>query len=406
MRTSSHTVLFCLFRILRRKHKVAAVFDAVCIEIAVLHGDPDTFKPPEHHFPVACKDALSLQGDVRSKENVKIVRVAETGVHGIGALHNGQRSGGKVGVFCDFHHAAIENAVGKGGFAAKAGEDLLRKTLVMHVAAGLGEPFLRAQGRGKEEIIHVDDVYAMFFHKVCGKLFCKGAFACGGAAVNGNENLLLFFEQAFYGVGKHFKITVFHGLNISIFAFVCQSVRLYNHGGLCYTSKWLHVQQLCVQRNIMTKDTAMPRLTNHYLMTIARCSNQFRTEKLKEYGLSGQHCAYLLRISREPGLTQDMIAKELFVNKSTVARQLRFLEEKGYVRRCPSPQDQRALQVFPTEKTEAVLPRVRAVLREWNDYITAGFTEEEKIMYRELLMRAAQRARSSLDGVRQEDMPE
>ena len=150
----------------------------------------------------------------------------------------------------------------------------------------------------------------------------------------------------------------------------------------------------------------MPRLTNHYLMTIARCSNQFRTEKLKEYELSGQHCAYLLRISRDPGLTQEAIAKELFLNKSTVARQLRFLEEKGYVRRCPSLQDQRAMQVFPTEKTEAVLPKVRTVLREWNDYITADFTEEEKIMYRELLMRAAERARSFANGSKQEDMPE
>ncbi len=150
----------------------------------------------------------------------------------------------------------------------------------------------------------------------------------------------------------------------------------------------------------------MPRLTNHYLMTIARCSNQFRTERLKEYGLSGQHCAYLLRISREPGTTQDVIAKEFFLNKSTVARQLQTLEEKGYVRRCPLPQDQRALQVFPTEKTAEVLPAVRAVLREWNDYITAGFTEEEKAMYRALLMRAAERARSFANGEKQEDMPE
>lgn len=149
----------------------------------------------------------------------------------------------------------------------------------------------------------------------------------------------------------------------------------------------------------------MPRFTNHYIMTIARCSNQFRTERLQEYGLCGQHCAYLLRVSREPGTTQDSIAKELHVNKSTVARHLATLEAKGYVRRCPSPQDQRALQVFPTEKTEAVLPAVRAVLKEWNDYITAGFTDAEKEMYRELLLRAAERAKSFSDAAKKEEMP-
>jgi len=149
----------------------------------------------------------------------------------------------------------------------------------------------------------------------------------------------------------------------------------------------------------------MPRLTNHYIMSIARCSNQFRTERLKEYGILGQHCAYILRVSRQPGLTQDAIAKELHVNKSTAARQLAALEEKGYVRRCPSPQDQRALQVFPTDKTEKVLPKVRAVLQEWNDYVTDGFTDAEKELYRELLMRAAERARSFASGEKQEDMP-
>lgn len=115
----------------------------------------------------------------------------------------------------------------------------------------------------------------------------------------------------------------------------------------------------------------MPSI-NRYIMTIARCSNQFRSERLRDTGLCGQHCAYILRVCREPGTTQDAIAREIYVNKSNVTRQL------------------------------AVLPEVRAVLREWNECITADFTEEEKEQFKDLLARAAERAQQRLDEMKKE----
>ena len=146
----------------------------------------------------------------------------------------------------------------------------------------------------------------------------------------------------------------------------------------------------------------MPPITNHYIMTIARCSNQFRAERLRKHGLCGQHCAYLLRICREPGTTQDAIAREIYVNKSNVTRQLATLEQNGFVERRPCEADSRAMEVYPTQKAMDVLPEVRAVLREWNDYVTAGFTEEEKAMFHDLLSRAAGRARQCIDEMKKE----
>lgn len=78
----------------------------------------------------------------------------------------------------------------------------------------------------------------------------------------------------------------------------------------------------------------MPSI-NRYIMTIARCSNQFRSERLRDTGLCGQHCAYILRVCREPGTTQDAIAREIYVNKSNVTRQLAALEQNGFVERRP-----------------------------------------------------------------------
>ena len=137
----------------------------------------------------------------------------------------------------------------------------------------------------------------------------------------------------------------------------------------------------------------MPSI-NRYIMTIARCSNQFRSERLRDTGLCGQHCAYILRVCREPGTTQDAIAREIYVNKSNVTRQL--------VERRPCETDSRAMEVYPTEKALAVLPEVHAVLREWNKCITADFTEEEKEQFKDLLARAAERAQQRLDEMKKE----
>lgn len=145
----------------------------------------------------------------------------------------------------------------------------------------------------------------------------------------------------------------------------------------------------------------MPSISR-YIMTIARCSNQFRSERLQGTGLCGRHCAYILRVCRAPGTTQDAIAKEIYVNKSNVTRQLAALEQEGFVERRPCETDFRAMEVYPTEKALAVLPQVRAVLQEWNAYITADFSEEEKEQFSSLLARAAARAQQRLDEMKKD----
>ena len=145
----------------------------------------------------------------------------------------------------------------------------------------------------------------------------------------------------------------------------------------------------------------MPSISR-YIMTIARCSNQFRSERLQGTGLCGRHCAYILRVCRAPGTTQDAIGKEIYVNKSNVTRQLAALEQEGFVERRPCETDSRAMEVYPTEKALAVLPQVRAVLQEWNAYITADFSEEEKEQFSSLLARAAARAQQRLDEMKKD----
>ncbi|HJB24944.1 MAG TPA: MarR family transcriptional regulator [Candidatus Jeotgalibaca pullicola] len=124
-----------------------------------------------------------------------------------------------------------------------------------------------------------------------------------------------------------------------------------------------------------------------YINRTARLSTLYRNEKLKEYGLTGIHHTYILNICRNPGISQEKLAKMIYVNKSSVTRQLARLELKGYVKRIPSTSDKRELLIYPTEKTNEVYPIVADLLNEWNDGILEDFSLEEK----EILLRSMQK---------------
>ena len=69
------------------------------------------------------------------------------------------------------------------------------------------------------------------------------------------------------------------------------------------------------------------------LNNISRSQAIYRNFKIAAEDLQSGHYAFVLAICREPGRSQEELAKELCINKSTVARNLNCLEEKGYITR-------------------------------------------------------------------------
>ena len=135
----------------------------------------------------------------------------------------------------------------------------------------------------------------------------------------------------------------------------------------------------------------MPSLMR-YINIVSRCAAIWRTDKLEGTELGNQHYSYILVVCRRPGISQDAIARRLFLNKSNVTRSLAYLEEHGFVTRERDPEDRRQTLVYPTEKALEILPKVREIIKGWNSYITEGFTEEEMEMYISMTERIAARA--------------
>ena len=137
------------------------------------------------------------------------------------------------------------------------------------------------------------------------------------------------------------------------------------------------------------------------LNNISRSQAIYRQDKISVDDLQPGHYAFALAICREPGRSQEEIARELCINKSTVARNLNYLEEKGYISRNPLPNDKRQFSVFPTEKMLAVIPKIRQASVEWMTLLSEGIPEDELAIFDSVLDRMQAKARIIIE--RQEE---
>ncbi|MBR6708627.1 MAG: MarR family transcriptional regulator [Clostridia bacterium] len=120
----------------------------------------------------------------------------------------------------------------------------------------------------------------------------------------------------------------------------------------------------------------MPSLMRQ-INIITRCGMLWRGDRLKDTGLRPVHATYLLVLCHTPGLSQEQLARRIYINKSNVTRHLTSLEKAGFVERRQSETDRRVSLVFPTDRAYEILPTIRKTMREWNEYLTEDFSDEE-----------------------------
>lgn len=137
----------------------------------------------------------------------------------------------------------------------------------------------------------------------------------------------------------------------------------------------------------------MPNFT-HNINIISRCTTMQRSEQLQSLGLCGGQAPYLLQLCRHPGQTQEELSRAMYVNKSTVARQIAHLEQKGFVDRRPCDKDRRCIRLYPTQQALDALPAIRNVIRDWNDYLICELSEEEQAILHSALARMSARAQA------------
>jgi DNA-binding MarR family transcriptional regulator len=113
------------------------------------------------------------------------------------------------------------------------------------------------------------------------------------------------------------------------------------------------------------------------ILRIGRCCQLYRRRELRDTDLHPAQHLFISHICRRPGMAQEELISALHLDKTTVTHQLTRLEEQGYIRREASEEDGRCRRIYPTEKGEAIYPRVHAAFRDFTAAILAGLSPED-----------------------------
>ncbi len=100
-------------------------------------------------------------------------------------------------------------------------------------------------------------------------------------------------------------------------------------------------------------------------------------------------------IAAAPGCGIREIAVGLGLTAPTVSVGVRRLEAMGLLERRPDPRDKRAIQLFLTERGQALRQQAYTFRREKMRRMLAGLTPEERITLLELLERAINAAEAT-----------
>ncbi|EGY1138446.1 MarR family winged helix-turn-helix transcriptional regulator [Listeria monocytogenes] len=131
---------------------------------------------------------------------------------------------------------------------------------------------------------------------------------------------------------------------------------------------------------------------------IHRSESSFKNKKLLETGLNIGQLRYLWTLYKEDGISQESMAKRFMVDKASVTRHIKRLEELGMIRREIDAKDRRIQRIFVTETGFQMRDLIEEVTAEWSALLTANFSEKEKDDLMHLIGRLSDNAIIAVEG--------
>ena len=110
---------------------------------------------------------------------------------------------------------------------------------------------------------------------------------------------------------------------------------------------------------------------------IHRTRMMYLNDKLKNIDMTAGQFPFIVVLSHEEGITQDELAAHFHIDKGTVARALRKLEDKEYLFRKVDSLNRRRHLIYLTEKGKRIVPKIISIDKGWEDSICSKFSEEE-----------------------------
>lgn len=117
-------------------------------------------------------------------------------------------------------------------------------------------------------------------------------------------------------------------------------------------------------------------------------------DKLKPYNLTKGLYTYVIFVYKKPGCTLNEISKALEVDKAYTTRAIKKLIDYGYVNKIIDEKDNRAFNIYPTEKCDEAMVIMKNLFIEWEKIILKGLSKEEIEVFETLFKKSFLNIRS------------
>jgi len=114
------------------------------------------------------------------------------------------------------------------------------------------------------------------------------------------------------------------------------------------------------------------------ISAIHRKAHQIINLKLREYDIDVGQIFLLRFIHCHDGISQERVAQNLYLDKTTVSKNVKRLLHNGYLRRTVNKKDQREYQLFATAKAKKLSPEIDAILIDINKTLICNLSREEQ----------------------------
>jgi Transcriptional regulators len=123
-----------------------------------------------------------------------------------------------------------------------------------------------------------------------------------------------------------------------------------------------------------------------------RSGQNYVSKQLEDYNIGRGQNLILLTLFKNEGIRQENLASHLRIDKGSIAKSIKKLEDEGYIERSIDAEDKRAYKVYLTQKAIDIIPKIKEVIRSWEESIVAELNEDEKGTMKQLLNKMAAKA--------------
>lgn len=120
------------------------------------------------------------------------------------------------------------------------------------------------------------------------------------------------------------------------------------------------------------------------LVSLLRTARSYGRLKSKSFNLNNSETLICTYLYTHESVTQEAIARAQLMDKTTVAKSLRQLENRGYIYKHTNPENRRENMIFLAEQGKADVRQICEEHKNWFNKVCEGIEEEQLTVFFEV----------------------